>query len=63
MRGLKREINERGHAGSKMEGALEELQRELRHNTETLVTIRAEVNALWRFVEGSSQRLTDIKRG
>ena len=58
---IKQTIREESRAGAKVEGALEALAREVKAHAEATAQLRIEVNALWRFLEGSNKRLTDIR--
>jgi hypothetical protein len=52
-------LRDEGRAGGKVEGSLEALGRTVQAQTEATTQLRAEVNALWRFLEGSHERMTD----
>lgn len=59
IREIKNTLHERGAAGSKLEGSVEILRREVRDNTEAMVGVRSEVNAIWRFLDGAHKRTSD----
>lgn len=52
-------LRDEGRAGAKVEGSVEALARAVQVQTEAITQLRAEVNALWRFLEGSHERMTD----
>jgi hypothetical protein len=58
---MKRTLRDESRAGAKLEAAIEMLAREVKAHAEATAQLRTEVNAMWRFLEGSNKRLTDIR--
>jgi hypothetical protein len=62
-RDIQTTLKEESRAGAKVEGALEMLAREVKAQGEAATQLRGEINAMWRFLEGSHARVTDKKGG
>lgn len=56
---MRTSLREEGRAGAKVEGAVEACARDVKACADSITQLRAEVNALWRFLEGSHERMTD----